>query len=273
MIYNKKGTKNKLKNFNIHNTIIVTDFDATLTTSNCKSSWSIIPESQNMPPEFYNNLNSLNRKYAPYEMDMLLLDSFKEFLTTEWTKNELNLLIDHNYNENNLIEAVNKENSPIKLRKGVKQIFSLLNNLNIKTYIVSAGLANSIEILLKKNNCLLPNINIIANKLKFENNIAKSIENSHIINIYNKNIALKNHFGEFLDNNLNIILLGDILHDADMCNKINCKNIVKIGFFENKSNDLFNDYKNTYDIICTDNTDLLKLTKFITNKINGVSYI
>lgn len=273
MIYHKKGIRKRFANFNTTNTIVVADFDATLTTSSCKSSWALLTESNQIPDSLKNEILALNEKYAPYETDMLLLESVKENLATEWSKAEFNILFKHEYNENYLIDAFNAPQTKITLRKGVKEFLSLLNKHNISLYIVSAGISNTIEMLLEKNKCMYPNITIISNKIIFENSIAKSLENSNIINLYNKNLVIQKHLLNKTNEQTNIILLGDVLSDANMCNKINYKDIIKIGFFERKSSELFNYYKNTYDFICTNNSSILDVAKILFNKNNGIKFL
>ena len=272
MIYYKKGTQNKFEKFNTNNTIIVTDFDATLTTASCKSSWALLTESKSIPEQLFNQIKSLNEKYAPYETDMLLLESVKENLTSEWSREEFNLLFNNEYNENYLIDAI-KSSTSIKFRKGVKQFLSFLNKHNIKLYIVSAGISNSIEMLLEKYNCLYPNIHIISNKIIFEDQIAKSLESNYIVNLYNKNQIIENSLSPIANGKTNIILLGDVLSDANMCDKLIYDNIIKIGFFEKKSDELFDYYKNTYDFICTNNSNFLDIAKVLFNKENGIRFI
>ena len=273
MIYQKKGTKNKFINFNVNNTVVVTDFDATLTTASCKSSWALLTESKTMPIEFYEQINKLNEKYAPYETDMLLLESVKENLTSEWSRKEFELLFNNEYKEKYLSDTISSSDTPIKFRKGVKQFLSFLNKHNIKLFIVSAGISNSIELLLKKNKCLYPNITIISNKIIFENNIAKCLENDEIVNLYNKNIITEKYLSNIIDDNKNILLFGDVLNDANMCDNLKYKNIIKVGFFEKKSDDLFKYYKNTYDLVCTNNSNFIELIKVLFNKSSGINFI
>lgn len=273
MIYHKKGIRKRFTNFTPDNTIVVADFDATLTTSSCKSSWALLTESNLIPESLKAEIKTLNEKYAPYETDMLLLESVKENLTTEWSKAEFDILFKHKYNENYLVDAFNSPQTNITLRKGVKEFLSLLNKNNISLYIVSAGISNTIEMLLKKHQCLYPNITIISNKIIFENSIAKTLENSNIINLYNKNLIIEKRLLNKTNENTNVVLLGDVLSDANMCNKITYKDIIKIGFFEKKSNDLFSYYKNTYDFICTENSSILEIAKILFNKKNGIKFL
>ena len=125
MIFQKKGIEKKFKKFDENNTVIVADFDATLTTETSKSSWYALTQSKTMPEDFYKEMDELNNNYAPYSMDMLLLESVKENLMAEWAKKEFDVLLKYEYKEDCLKQAIN-ENSNIVFRKGVKQFFKFL---------------------------------------------------------------------------------------------------------------------------------------------------
>lgn len=272
MIFVKKGTDNKLKTFNKDNLIIVADFDATLTTSNSKTSWSVLTESGSMPKEFYDEINTLYRKYAPFELDMLITESLKEDLMAEWSKVEFEALFKHKYKEECIQEAFEKNSHCIKLRKGVKNFLTLLHNLNIPIFIISAGISNVIEIVLKNNNAMYDNIKIISNKIIFENKIATRLENE-IVHIFNKNVIAEQSLAPILNTRNKVLLFGDIIQDTTMCGKINDNNIIKVGFFEKPFDEMFPYYKSQFDLVCTNNTSALEIAKVILGKTKGIKYL
>lgn len=136
----------------------------------------------------------------------------------------------------------------------------MLGKNNVPILVFSAGLGDTVEVVLKHFNVLLPNVKVnvmclwlklyiyifsiifkvISNFLQYDDNgVIKGFQHQ-LIHVYNKNeFALKNtKYYEIIKSRGNVILMGDSIGDAGMTDGVPCSNaVLKIGFlYEHVSN-------------------------------------
>jgi len=82
--------------------------------------------------------------------------------------------------------------------------------------------------------------------------------NTDIVYVFNKSSVFKNHFRSMSD--VNVILMGDHLKDIDIIKEVEYSNSIKIGYFNRnhkKEEKLFNEFKNNYDVVITNDGNLV----------------
>ena len=78
----------------------------------------------------------------------------------------------------------------------------------------------------------------------------------------NKNeVSLPDNIKELIKNRPNAILLGDSISDIRMAKEEARDNVLKIGFLEEKVEENMPYYCDAFDVVCTDNTTYVELSK------------
>ncbi|XP_019757121.1 7-methylguanosine phosphate-specific 5'-nucleotidase isoform X2 [Dendroctonus ponderosae] len=141
------------------------------------------------------------------------------------------------------------------LRNGCKEFFRDLNDSNVPALVFSAGCGDIVAAVLKHAGVYLPNVKVISNFLKFNEDGTIMGFKDKIIHVFNKNeYAVKNtdFYGEVADRE-NAIVLGDSLGDAAMTQGMeHCQNALKIGFLYEQIEDSLPQYLDTFDIVLVD---------------------
>ena len=278
---NKKN--NFIKNSNNTNTLILTDFDYTISkrymnnNNNIKeyySTYCFIEQSDlSKKLNLLEKINELKEKYLPYETNTSINYKEREEKIKEWFIKSFELYIKCNFTyidlENIVNEGLNKKNN-FFFKDYFFEYFNKLIELNFSIVIVSGGIKEIIEILfkkfiknyeqLKKNKKII----ILANYFNF-NKFTGVIENynsDNLIFTFNKSIEIKKLIDKQFKNIQYIFLFGDHLNDIDMIKDLNIlkENILSFGFINIKRNinsDMDNEeikkqielYKQTFDVI------------------------
>ncbi len=254
--YDKLNSIN-LKNDNFY---VVMDFDMTITSSTSPGSWNVLENPKFMNPNFKKDSLKLVDKYYPYELDYSLDMNTKCTFIEEWYTKNMNLFYEYGLTYDVLINCVKDSN--VCFREGFKNFFDFLNKNNIPIIILSAGIGNVIFEVLKLNNCLYDNVCIISNFIEFENNKMKFFDNT-IIHSCNKSITkLPNDFKSKIIGKEYILLFGDLIEDLNMVAKDDLYRTLSFGFLEKKIESNLELYKNSFDVVLTNNgsfDDILKI--------------
>ena len=247
----------KLETFDINtsNTYIVMDFDKTITTGNSLDSWAVAGNLLN--EDLKNDMEKLYEKYRPIEIDYTITVEEKRKAMIEWYESCMNLYPKYNLTQNKMIESVVKNIKDKKLvfRNGVEEFFIKAKTKNIPIIILSAGIGNVIKEALKQYNCYFNNIYIIGNFIEFDQsgNI-KKFDNYKILHTLNKNMKekLQKEEIEKTKNKKYKILIGDLKEDENMVDKNEWNSTIKIGILNDKMKNALEVYKNTFDVVLTD---------------------
>ena len=268
--------ENFTQNSNKSNTIILTDFDYTISkrfnldsNEQLYSTYDFINYSKLGEKIKLNERNSELRKYyLPYETDTSIELNQRILIIKEWFIKALNLYMECKFTfkdlENMIEEGLNKKNK-FYFKDFFIEYFNKLIELDFPIIIVSGGIKEIIDILfkkyikkyeeLKKNNKII----ILSNNFNY-NNLSGEVESFDLENLiftFNKSISVKNLIENKFKNIKYIITLGDHLNDIDMVNDLNIsnENILYIGFINKKNNiseeeknNMINLYKKVYDI-------------------------
>lgn len=256
------NNNNKLSHLSPDDTYILADFDGTITRNTRDSSWTSIFKNPNVKDDFVQECVRIFNYYHKYEIDESIPMEHKMKIMTEWYKKNIETLIRFGITEEMINYSANNE-SIMCFRNGAESFLSDMNSKGVPIVIISAGVGNIIQQFLINSNCNYPNIYICSNFLEYENGTIKGVRDNNLIHPLNKNeVSLPQHIQEKVNNRNNVILLGDSIPDIKMANPK--KNIHMIGFLDEEVEERLSDFKDHYDIVCTDNTSFDELQ----NKLN-----
>ncbi|XP_009931986.2 cytosolic 5'-nucleotidase 3A isoform X1 [Opisthocomus hoazin] len=234
---------------------IITDFDMTLSRfsyngKRCPTCHNIIDNCKLITEECRKKLLQLKETYYAIEIDPALTIEEKYPYMVEWYNKSHALLIEQGLQKDKLAEIVRE--SDVMLKEGYENFFDKLSEHNIPVFIFSAGIGDVLEEVIHQAGVYHSNVKVVSNFMDFdENGILKGFK-GELIHVYNKHDgALKNteYFKQLKDNS-NIILLGDSQGDLSMADGVaNVEHILKIGYLNDKVDELLEKYMDSYDIV------------------------
>ena len=169
----------------------------------------------------------------------------------EWWEKSLALTVDTEVTRNSISDIV--QHSVKKLKEGCKWFFYTLERYDVPLLIFSAGLGDIIQEWIVHECGSYKNMKIVSNFMRFDDRTNKITGfQDKIIHIFNKNegVLLCTEYENLIKNRPNVILLGDSLGDVDMANGFpTLNNILKIGFLNDKVDELLPKYMEAFDIV------------------------
>ncbi|XP_026558008.1 cytosolic 5'-nucleotidase 3A isoform X2 [Pseudonaja textilis] len=251
---------------------IITDFDMTLSrfTHNgkrCPTCHNIIDNCNLITEDCRTKLFQLKEIYYAIEIDPSLTVEEKYPYMVEWYNKSHALLIEQGLQKEKLAEIVRE--SDVMLKEGYEFFFDKLHEHSVPVFIFSAGIGDILEQIIHQAGVYHSNIKVVSNFMDFDDNgILKGFK-GELIHVYNKHDgALKNteYFKQLKDNS-NIILLGDSQGDLTMADGVaNVEHILKIGYLNDKVEELLEKYMESYDIVLVKD-DSLDVANSILQKI------
>ena len=241
---------NKINQLEINkdNVCVVLDFDRTITSEESTDSWDA--SGRILGKEFKEEMQKYYEKYRPIELDYTMSEYNKERHMEDWYSECMNLYYIYKLTKEKMEKSIKESN--LIFQKGAKEFIQKLIKLDIPTIILSAGIGNTIKQFLKENECLSENIYIISNFIKFDNKGNMKKFDDNIIHSMNKTMKgkLPSKFRKLVKERKYRILVGDIIEDIKMVEKKEWRNTLKIGFLNNKEENL-EKYKINFDIVLT----------------------
>ncbi|KAG8517514.1 Cytosolic 5'-nucleotidase 3A [Galemys pyrenaicus] len=234
---------------------IITDFDMTLSKFSCNGKrcptcHNVIDNCKLVSDECREKLLKLKEKYYKIETDPDLTVEEKYPYMVEWYTKSHGLLVEQAIPKARLGEIVAE--SDIKLKDGYKIFFNKLHKHSIPVFIFSAGIGDVLEEVIRQNGVYHPNVKVVSNFMDFDDNGVLRGFRGELIHVFNKHDgALKNteYFNQLKDNS-NIILLGDSQGDLRMADGVtNVENILKIGYLNDRVDELLDKYLDSYDVV------------------------
>ncbi|XP_051728850.1 cytosolic 5'-nucleotidase 3-like isoform X1 [Ctenopharyngodon idella] len=234
---------------------VISDFDMTLTRfayngQRCPTCHNILENSKLISEDCKAKLQKLLDTYYPIEIDSTRSVEEKLPLMVEWWTKAHDLLVQQKISKDHLARVVKE--SEAMLRDGYQQFFGHLHQMSVPLLIFSAGIGDVLEEVIRQAGVFHPNVKVFSNYMDFDDSGVLRAFKGELIHIYNKREgALINveHFKE-LQSRCNVLLLGDSLGDLNMADGVlGLKNILKIGYLNDKVDERRQSYLDTYDII------------------------
>ncbi|XP_054539324.1 LOW QUALITY PROTEIN: cytosolic 5'-nucleotidase 3A-like [Pan troglodytes] len=241
---------------------IITDFDMTLSRfsykgKRCPTCHNSIDNCQLVTDECRKKLLQLKKKYYAIEVDPVLTVEEKYPYMVEWYTKSHGLLVQQALPKAKLKEIVAE--SDVMLKERYENFFDKLQQHSIPVFIFSAGISDVLEEVIRQAGVYHPNVKVVSNFMDFdETGVLKGFKGV-LIHIFNKHDgALRNteYFNQLKDNS-NIILLGDSQGDLRMADGVaNVEHILKIGYLNDRVDELLEKYMDSYDIVLVQDESL-----------------
>lgn len=234
---------------------IITDFDMTLSRFSheerrCPTCHNVIDNCKLVSDECREKLLQLKEKYYAIEIDPHLSIEQKSPYMVEWYTKSHGLLVEQAIPKDKLREIVAE--SDIMLKEGYETFFDKLHQHSIPLFIFSAGIGDVLEEVIRQAGVYHSNVKVVSNFMDFDDTGVLKGFKGELIHVFNKHDgALKNteYFTQLKDNS-NIILLGDSQGDLRMADGVaNVENVLKIGYLNDRVDELLDKYMDSYDIV------------------------
>ncbi len=259
------------------------DFDKTLTKAFIKgkefpSLISILRNDENiLGKEYAKKAHELYDFYHKIEVNPNINKKEKVKKMSEWWRKHQELLVKSWLTKKHIQQAI--DSGYLEFRDWIKTFIKNLEKKHIPLVIISAnGIGwDSIKMFFEKFNLMSENIYIISNVLQFDKMGVTCWFKNKVIHSFNKSEAVIKDFPKIyqkIKNRKNVILMGDSLGDPYMIDGFEYKNLLKIGFLNNRSDisledepELFNSFKENYDIILSWDSNL----QFVNNILDTIN--
>ena len=187
----------------------VLDFDRTLTTAESASAHGVVATA--LPESFQKKEAALKAKYYPIECDLGMPLDEKIPLMREWYCANHDLTLAEGLERAALAAAVKEaaRKKVFRLRDGVAELLDLLESLNGRARILSAGIEDVVRLAIAEmyDGALPADLAITANRMRWDGETLAGYSEP-LIHMYNK----KQNGGKLE----NVLLVGDSLGDATM---------------------------------------------------------
>lgn len=186
--------------------------------------------STQLPESYKARDKMLVTKYGKIESDPSVPLDVKLKAMKEWDRLKVQSVKGINFNPEEIQDLAQKYKLP--LREGTLSLFDRLEQLGVPVLVLSAGLGDMVEALMRSQQILLKNVRIVSNFFKFGGMTLKGFKNNNLINSYNKSEGAVGKDLAHWVSQPNVIVMGDNLGDAFMADdSLSAQNILKIGFF------------------------------------------
>ena len=284
---------------------VISDFDFTMThfflqksTERSPSCHKVLEDCGLLSDEYHQKAQGLQKKYYPLEIDPKIPLPEKIKYMEEWVTTAHEEMIRSGMPKSVISKAVKQ--SPLKLRTGVADLIVLSELIGFPILIFSAGIANIIEEVMKKQASLPDTVHIVSNTMIFggrEHNYNLIDFEEPVFHVFNKRVAsVLNKYDYFKQNDYhkrrNILLIGDSLGDLHMSDglqehyssnteeqieqkgkirskKTNCYNleehIIRVGFLNDRVEDRYQEYSEKFDIVLIGDGDFEYILSLLTD--------
>eukprot|EP01038_Epipyxis_sp_PR26KG_P011448 gene11448-15336_t len=252
--------------------LLVTDFDFTLSKFHMNgqrgaSCHGVIEQCGLLGQKYHENAKAVQEKYYPLEVDPTLDEITKMNYMVEWVHKTNEVLMDSGLTRSIISQAVKiaLDNNRIKLRKGVDEFILNSQKNKIPLLIFSAGVEEVLQDVIKTTIPIDPlYTGIISNRFIFDKTNDHLIGfEEPVIHVFNKRSSSFLHTDFFNQPNFssrsNLILIGDSLTDTFMSEGINYKNIIRIGFLNDRVEDRLHQYLEKFDIVILGDPDSFEI--------------
>ncbi|CAL8069850.1 unnamed protein product [Orchesella dallaii] len=245
---------------------VITDFDATLSRyhangKKCESSYGVIAHSPLVTKKLKEDAIELFEKYYPIEINVSMSADEKTPHMIEWYQKSHESFLD-SYPRLNLSQITEMaRDAHVILRENSHKMLKTLHSVNIPALVLSAGMGNLVEEILKINSVNFSNVKVIANFMQFDETGLLKGFSEPVVHVFNKNEAVLHDdhaaYFENLKSRHNVILMGDSLGDTNMATGVqNAETVLKIGFLNTHLEDHLPAYMDSFDVVLVDDQSM-----------------
>ncbi|KAI8379119.1 pyrimidine 5'-nucleotidase-domain-containing protein [Radiomyces spectabilis] len=262
-IQNVNATKQKLEKIlsggqeDLH---FISDFDMTMSRHWVRnkvtdalernaSSHGIPARYSKMNPEFKAETARLLNKYYPIEIDKVMSYDDKVPYMVEWWQQAHKVIIDQKITHQDIDGMV--EEAQLQMRPGVETVLMHCHDRAIPFLVFSAGLANVIQRILEQARLMMPNMHIVSNLMKFNDQGYCDGFEDPLIHVFNKSefqLESTPYYSTIKDRK-NVILMGDSIGDLQMSQGVKHDICLNVGFLNHDIEALTPRYLDAFDIV------------------------
>jgi len=250
--------------------LVITDFDATITTGDSEQCHDVMGNSTLLCSEF-------RKEFAP----LLDWSTNTAIDGVEWWDVAHGLMVKYGTPPRAIIPRLVRE-AKMKPRPGALELLARLAELHVPVLIVSAGLSDVIEEFLRQHGALSENVAVCSNRLNYSaDSTPKSVSPEPPITSFTKEYAYSSassFFEQHADRRA-ILQLGDSITDVDPARHVPYDHLLSVGFVNARPDP--SRHHETFDAVVEGNegsllpvTDLLEElapTPTIMRQISGIS--
>ncbi|XP_057652720.1 7-methylguanosine phosphate-specific 5'-nucleotidase A-like [Diorhabda carinulata] len=237
---------------------VISDYDKTITKQhvngkNQLNAYEVLRRCPSVPKSVAAYLVEISEKYSVLDKNPELSNEERMRYMAEWWNKTIEAYQDINITQ----EEIDKTCLDIgpSLRDEAKDFFEILTKKEVPVLIISAGVGEVLESLLKNSGIVGSNIELVTNYLKRDNEGRIIGYQSDPIHTANKNLhdLKKTQFYKNVADRTNLLIMGDHLGDTIVGSQLDhVDNILKIGFFYGEAEAMLPNWLNTFDIILKD---------------------
>ncbi|KAH6571067.1 hypothetical protein BASA60_007345 [Batrachochytrium salamandrivorans] len=203
---------------------IITDFDMTLTQywhdgARSMSTHGVLENAPRMTDECRAALNDLYKTYYPIEVSPIIPFEEKVEKMKIWWSSAHKIIANIGLTEQDIQDMV--RTSPVTFRPLLREFIEICHSRDLPVLIFSAGLTDVLTEILTSSQLIRDNMDIVSNKMHFENGVVVSFEDP-LIHTFNKNEAAvvnTKHYVK-IENRPNVsqvkLTIGFLNHDHDL---------------------------------------------------------
>jgi 5'-nucleotidase len=268
----------------------VLDFDRTITacflddgtrSMDCHDILASIPK---VTEQCKQQMHDMMNHYYPIEIHPTMSNDDKIPHMIEWYTKVNELLLEQHLTRDDVAEAVRlaREKKKFRLRDGVEEVFQIAHERGIPIIILSAGLGNIIEEVVRQ--CIweakdmsgfpYDSVRVLSNTLLWDEEGNHREFSSPMIHMYNKSLSdAPSDLKKFIAGRNFGLLCGDGLGDLTMASGHETKEVLKFGFLNEKVKERYPNYvqPGAYDrLVVKDGTfePILEVVREVTAEIS-----
>lgn len=252
--------------FKLH---VLTDFDRTLTRAfddsghKFTSIFANLRREGYLSPEYVRTSIEHYDKYQPIEVDYRRSLEERAKYMREWWDAAHDTMIKYGVTKQ-LLDKICTEH-PLVFRDGAHDSFKKLFEKNVPLVIMSAAPGDMIQRYINSFDRVYDNIHIIANWYDFDADGKMVGAKEPVIHSLNKYEITLNHLPIFeeIKKRPNVILMGDGVDDTGMVVGFDYENLIKIGFYNQKTDEHLELYKQHFDVVITGDGSMVYVNKIL----------
>jgi HAD superfamily hydrolase (TIGR01544 family) len=222
--------------------LVITDFDATITTGDSDQCHDLCAISPHMSEDF-------RKEFAP----LLDWSTNTDIDGVEWWDVAHGHMIKHGMPPRQMIPRIVREARMVP-RPGALELLKRLQELDVPVLIVSAGLSDIIEEFLRQYGALSENVTVCSNRLNYAaDSTPKSVSPSPPITSFTKGYAYSSasSFFEAHKARRQLIVLGDSITDTDASKNVPHDHCLSVGFLNSRPSGIA--HMETFDAVVMGN--------------------